>query len=62
MLLVAKPQSLTTLKRRRKMKMMMAKTVFWMGLLLMLVGQGSSRLLAVGTGIPPTFEGPISVA
>jgi hypothetical protein len=35
------------------MKMMIAKTVFWMGLLLMLVGQGSPRLLATGGGIPP---------
>jgi hypothetical protein len=43
------------------MKVMLAKTVFCMGLLLMLVGQGSSRLLAVGGGIPPAPQGPISV-
>jgi hypothetical protein len=43
------------------MKVTLAKTVFWMGLLLVLLGQGSSRLLAVGGGIPPAPQGPISV-
>ncbi|MFZ1010496.1 MAG: hypothetical protein WAN65_26890 [Candidatus Sulfotelmatobacter sp.] len=43
------------------MKMMIAKTVFWMGLLLVLLGEGSLRLMAQGPGIPPAPQGSISV-
>ena len=45
------------------MKVTLAKTVFWMGLLLVLLGEGSPRLLATGGGIPPRApQGAISVA
>lgn len=35
------------------MKVTLAKTVFWMGLLLVLVGESSPHLLVAGGGIPP---------
>jgi hypothetical protein len=35
------------------MKVMLAKTVFWMGLLLVLLGEGGPRLVATGPGMPP---------
>jgi hypothetical protein len=46
------------------MKMMIAKMVLCMGLLLVLLGEGSPRLLAVGPGEPPATgpKGTISVA
>jgi hypothetical protein len=45
------------------MKVMLAKTVFWMGLLLVLLGEGTPRLLAIGGGIPPRApQDQISVA
>ena len=45
------------------MKVMLAKTLFWMGLLLVLLGEGSSGLMASGPGIPPGTgpRGAISV-
>ncbi|MFZ1010495.1 MAG: hypothetical protein WAN65_26885 [Candidatus Sulfotelmatobacter sp.] len=45
------------------MKVMLAKMVLCMGLLLVLLGEGSLRLLATGGGIPPrAAQGAISVA
>jgi hypothetical protein len=43
------------------MKVMLAKTVLWMGLLLVLLGEGSPRLMAQGPGIPPAPQGSILV-
>ena len=43
------------------MKVTLVKTVFWMGLLLMLVGESSPHLLVAGGGIPPAPQDPISV-
>jgi hypothetical protein len=43
------------------MKVMLAKTVLWMGLLLVLLGESSLRLMAQGGGIPPAPQDPISV-
>jgi hypothetical protein len=43
------------------MKMMIAKAVFWTSLLLVLLGEGSIRLMAQGGGIPPAPQCPFSV-
>jgi hypothetical protein len=45
------------------MKVMLAKMVLCMGLLLVLLGEGSSRLLATGGGEPPATgpKGALSV-
>jgi hypothetical protein len=64
MLLVAKPQLFTMLKKGdSKMKIVIAKMVLCMGLLLVLLGESGPRLLVAGGGEPPATgpKGALSV-